>query len=184
MAAIGLQDARIGMVASLGLAAQFLSGLFSGAIVDKYGRRWSMLVFGLLSWLIPCLLWAGARSYWYFAVAAVLNGMWRVTGSSFSCMIVEDGDMEQLINIYTILNLFGLLAGFLSPLAGLCIGRFSLVPTMRVIYLASVCYGFLRDEHPGDSRQGACQGNQPDHRYDFAHQYTRRVDCRAALAIG
>lgn len=138
MAAIGLQDVQIGMVASLGLATQFLSALFSGAIVDKYGRRRTMLVFGLLSWFIPCMLWAGARGYWYFMLAAAFNGMWRVTGNSFSCMIVEDGDSGQLINIYTILNFFGLLAGFISPLAGLCIDRFTLVPTMRVIYLAAL----------------------------------------------
>lgn len=138
MAAIGLQDIQIGMAASLGLATQFLSGLFSGAIVDKYGRRRTMLVFGLLSWILPCILWAGAQGYWYFICAAVFNGMWRITGNSFSCMIVEDGDSGQLINIYTILNFLGLLAGFISPVVGLCIDRFTLVPTMRVIYLAAM----------------------------------------------
>lgn len=167
MAAVGLQDVQIGMVASLGLAAQFLSGLFSGAIVDKYGRRKTMLVFGLLSWLLPCLLWAGARGYWYFVFAVGLNGMWRITGNSFSCMIVEDGDTGQLINIYTILNLFGLLAGFISPLAGLCIDRFTLVPTMRVIYLAAMVsmtikfvlqYRMARESGMGLRRREECRG--------------------------
>jgi MFS family permease len=138
MAAVGLQDAQIGMVASFGLAMQFLWGLFSGAIVDKYGRRQMMLVFGLLSWTIPCMLWASAQGYWYFMLAVFLNSMWRVTGNSFSCMIVEDGDSNQLINIYAILNLFGLLAGFISPVIGLCIDRFTLVPTMRIIYLLAM----------------------------------------------
>ncbi|MGB4660964.1 MAG: MFS transporter, partial [Mobilitalea sp.] len=138
MAAIGLQDIQIGIVASLGLASQFISGLFSGAIVDKYGRRRTMLVFGLLSWVIPCMLWAGATSYRYFIYAVIFNGMWRITGNSFSCMIVEDGESGQLINIYTILNFMGLLAGFISPIAGICIDRFSLVPTMRIIYAVSL----------------------------------------------
>lgn len=138
MAAVGLQDTQIGMVASFGLAMQFLWGLFSGAIVDKYGRRRMMLVFGLLSWTIPCMLWASAQGYWYFMLAVSLNSMWRVTGNSFSCMIVEDGDSNQLINIYAILNLFGLVAGFISPVIGLCIDRFALVPTMRIIYLLAM----------------------------------------------
>lgn len=168
MAAIGLQDVQIGMIASLGLAAQFLSGLFSGAIVDKYGRRSTMLVFGLLSWFLPCMLWAGARGYRYFIFAAVLNGMWRVTGNSFSCMIVEDGDFGQLINIYTILNFVGLLAGFISPVAGLCIGRFTLVPTMRVIYLAAMIlmsikfviqYRLARESEIGLRRREECKGH-------------------------
>ena len=138
MAALGLQDAKIGIVTSIGLAMQFITALFSGAIVDKYGRRKTMLIFGLISWSLPCMLWAGAQGYWYFLLAIALNGLWRIIGNSFSCMIVENGDMDKLVNIYTILNLFGLLAGFISPLVGLCIDRFTLVPTMRIIYLISL----------------------------------------------
>ncbi len=138
MAALGLQDAEIGIVSSVGLTLQFLAALFSGAIVDKYGRRKTMLIFGLISWSIPCMLWAGAQGYWYFILAIALNGLWRITGNSFSCMIIENGDTDKLVNIYTILNLFGLLAGFISPLVGLCIDRFTLVPSMRIIYLISL----------------------------------------------
>lgn len=135
MAAIGMQDVQIGMIASLGLAMQFFWALFSGAIVDKYGRRQTMLLFGLVSWTLPCILWAAAQGYWYFLFAVIFNSMWRVTGNCFSCMIIEDGDASQMINIYTLFNLIGLFAGFLSPAIGLCIDRFLLVPTMRAVYL-------------------------------------------------
>jgi Permeases of the major facilitator superfamily len=137
MAAVGLSDRQIGAVVSFGLAIQLLWGLLSGAIADKYGRCPMMLVFGLLSWVVPCLIWTVARSYPYFLLAVFFNGMQQVINNCFSCMIVEDGDTGKLVNIYTILNLIGLLAGFLAPVAGLCIDRFSLVPTMRVIYLLS-----------------------------------------------
>ena len=80
MAAIGLSDTQIGLVASLGLAAQFIAALLSGAIVDKHGRRATMLTFGLISWTIPCILWAAARDLRYFIFAAALNGLWRITG--------------------------------------------------------------------------------------------------------
>jgi len=53
MAAVGLGDAQIGLIASLGFLLQFIWGLLSGAIVDKYGRRRTMLVFGLICWTIP-----------------------------------------------------------------------------------------------------------------------------------
>lgn len=168
MAAIGLQDAQIGMVTSFGLAMQFLWGLFSGGIVDKYGRRRMMLVFGLLSWTIPCMLWAASQGYWYFMLAVLFNSMWRVTGNSFSCMIVENGDSGQLINIFTILNLFGLLAGFISPIIGLYIDRFSLVPTMRVLYLVAMVlmtvkfllqYHMAQESDIGKLRREECKGH-------------------------
>lgn len=138
MAAIGLRDTQIGMVLGLGLAMQFFWALFSGAIVDKYGRRRTMLLFSLVSWTLPCILWAAAQGYWYFLFAVLFNSMWRVTGNCFSCMIIEDGDASQMINIYTLLNLVGLFAGFLSPVIGLCIDRFLLVPTMRAVYLIAM----------------------------------------------
>jgi MFS family permease len=138
MAVVGLQDKQIGMVISFGLSMQLIWGVFSGAIVNKYGRRRIMLLFGLLSWTIPCFLWATSQGYPYFIFAAFFNSMQQVINNCFSCMIVEDGDSEKLVNIWTILNLIGLLAGFISPIAGICIDRFTLVPTMRVIYMLSM----------------------------------------------
>ena len=107
MAAIGLQDKQIGMVASLGLAMQLVWGLFSGAIVNKYGRRRMILIFGLLSWTVPCLLWATAKGYPFFILAVFFNSMQQVVNNSFSCLIVEDGHSEKLVNIWAILNLVG-----------------------------------------------------------------------------
>ena len=168
MSALGLSDAQIGAVASLSFAMQFFWGLLSGAIVDKYGRRGTMLVFGLLSWTIPCALWATAQSFWHFLLAAACNSMWRVTGNSFSCMILEDGDTGHLVHIYTVLNVIGLLAGFLSPLVGLCIGRFALVPVMRGLYFASMGlmtvkfllqYRLARESGMGKQRMRECRGS-------------------------
>ncbi|MFD1673232.1 MFS transporter [Alicyclobacillus fodiniaquatilis] len=138
MAAIGLNGEQIGKTVSVGLAMQLVWGLLSGAITDKYGRQKMMFVFGLLSWTIPCMLWAIAQGYLYFMVAVVFNSMWQVTGNCFSCIIVEDGDTDSLVNIWTLINLTGLVAGFISPIVGLFIDRFTLVPTMRAIYIFSM----------------------------------------------
>lgn len=167
MASLGLKVTEIGLVASLSLASEFLWGLLSGAIVDKFGRRASMLLFGLVSWTVPCALWALAREPWHFALAALLNGMWRVMGNGFSCMIVEDEDCGRLIHVYTILSIIGILAGFLSPLVGLVIGRFTLVPAMRVLYVAAMIlmtakfialYRLSRERPIGLNRKAECRG--------------------------
>ncbi|MEN6470400.1 MAG: MFS transporter [Clostridiaceae bacterium] len=138
MSALGISDARIGFVVSLGLALQFFWSLLSGAIIDKYGRRLTMLVFSLVSWAIPCALWATAQSYWHFIAAIFFNSMWRVTGNCFSCIIVEDCDQSALVRLYTIFGVIGLVAGFLTPITGFAIERMSLVPAMRALYLVSL----------------------------------------------
>lgn len=167
MVAIGLRGEQIGMTVSVGLAMQLVWALLSGAITDKYGRRKTMLVFGLLSWTIPCMLWAIAHGYLYFMLAVVFNSMWQVTGNCFGCIIVEDGDMDGLVNIWALLNLAGLVAGFISPITGIFIDRFTLVPTMRVIYIVSMVMMTLRfvlqfymsyESSTGKRRMKECRG--------------------------
>lgn len=138
MAAVGLQDKQIGFVVSLGLAMRLIWGVFSGVIVNKYGRRKIILVFGLLSWTVPCILWATAQGYPYFILAVFFNSMQQVVNNCFNCMIVEDGDLDKLVNIWTILNLIGLFSGFISPVVGLFMDKFTLIPTMRTIYTVSM----------------------------------------------
>lgn len=167
MAAVGLKDSQIGVLVSFGFALQLVWGLLSGSFTDKYGRRRMMLIFGLLSWVAPCLLWGMARGYFWFLAAVCFNSMQMVIQNCFSCLIVEDGDTDKLVNIYTILNLIGLVAGFLSPLMGLCIARFTLIPTMRMIYLLSMLpmtlkfilqYRLSSESGQGRRRMRECRG--------------------------
>ncbi|MFN2234222.1 MAG: MFS transporter, partial [Anaerolineales bacterium] len=66
MLALGVSDVQIGMIASLGLLIQPVFALLSGALTDKYGRRLITLVSDILSWSIPCLIWAVAQDIRYF----------------------------------------------------------------------------------------------------------------------
>ena len=135
MLALGLTDSQIGLVASIGLLCQVFWTLMSGAITDKYGRKRTTLITDIIAWSIPCLIWAVAQDFTYFVVAAVINSLWRVTHNSWLCLLVEDTDPDLLVDVYSWIYIAGLLAAFFSPLAGLLIGKFTLVPTMRVLYL-------------------------------------------------
>jgi Na+/melibiose symporter-like transporter len=49
-------------------------------------------------------------------------------------LLVEDCDPKQLVNVYTWVNIAGLLAVFIAPLSALLVSEFSLVPTVRILY--------------------------------------------------
>ncbi len=134
MLALGVSDAQIGMIASLSLLIQPIFALLSGAITDKYGRRMITLISDLLSWSIPCLIWAVAQDIRYFIVAAAFNAMWRISMNSWTCLLVEDAESDQLVHIWTWIHIAGLLAAFFAPLAGLLIGAIDLVPAVRILY--------------------------------------------------
>lgn len=48
---------------------------------------------------------------------------------------MEDAEPEQLVDIFTWIYIANILVGFVAPLAGFLIGAFSLIPTMRGLYI-------------------------------------------------
>jgi MFS family permease len=135
MLALGLTQSQIGLVVSAALAGQIVFALLSGVITDKLGRKRSTLIFDILAWTVPCLLWASARSLVWFLAAGLINSLRRIPDNSWTCILVEDADPKDLVHIYAWVYLAGQVSVLFAPLAGLLIERYSLVPTVRGLYL-------------------------------------------------
>ncbi len=135
MIALGLSDKEIGLIVSISWGVQIVLALLSGVITDKLGRRLTTLLFDILAWTIPSIISALAQNFWFFLAAGVMNGFWRITLNSWSCLLVEDADQSQLVDIYTWIHIANVMVGFMAPLTGLLIGAFSLVPTIRSFYI-------------------------------------------------
>ena len=135
MIALGLSDKQIGLIVSVSWGFQIFLALLSGVVTDKLGRRLTTLIFDILAWSIPAVISAVAQNFWYFLVAGIINSIWRITHNSWSCLLVEDADPDQLVDIYTWVYIANQLVGFVAPLAGILIGIYSLVPTMRGLYI-------------------------------------------------
>ena len=131
---LGLKDSQIGLIVSIGLFFQIIAALSSGIITDKLGRKRATLIFDILAWSVPCLIWAVAQNFYFFVASAIVNSLWRVTMNSWTLLMVEDTDENQLVDIYSWVYISGQLAAFFAPLAGLLITAFTLVPTMRGLY--------------------------------------------------
>jgi MFS family permease len=135
MLSLGVTDVQIGLLASIGLALQVVFALLSGAITDKFGRKRTTLVSDLISWSIPMLIYTVSQNFYYFLAAVIIGACWRVSSTSWLCMLVEDAEESQLVHIYTWIDITGYSVAFFSLLPGFLIGRFSLVPTVRGLYL-------------------------------------------------
>ena len=137
MAALAVTDQQIGLIASAAMLVRAVFSLLGGVIADKIGRKRTTFIFDLISWTIPCLLWAFSQNFWWFLIAAMLNGMGEVTANSWNCLLIEDANKSTLVDIYAWVHISGLLAVFFAPLAGLLIERLDLVLAVRIIYLFS-----------------------------------------------
>jgi MFS family permease len=135
MVALGLSDKQIGSIVSVSWGFQIILALLSGVVTDKLGRRLTTMIFDILSWSVPAVISAVAQNYWYFLAAGIINSVWRITHNSWSCLLVEDADQNQLVDIYSWIYIANILVGFVAPLAGVLIGRYSLIPTVRGLYI-------------------------------------------------
>ncbi|MGZ9224613.1 MAG: MFS transporter [Anaerolineales bacterium] len=135
MVALGLSDRQIGLIVSISWSFQIVLALLSGVVTDKLGRRRTTLIFDILAWSVPALISAFAQNFWYFLAAGVINGVWQITRNSWTCLLVEDADQSQLVDIYTWIHIANQLVGFVAPLAGLLISIFTLAPTVRGLYV-------------------------------------------------
>jgi MFS family permease len=134
MVSLGVADKQIGLILSISWTFQILFALLSGALTDKLGRRLTTLIFDILSWGVPSLISALAQNFWFFLAAGIINSVWRVTHNSWTCLLVEDAEPDQLVDIYTWIYIANLVVGFIAPLAGLLIANYTLIPTMRGLY--------------------------------------------------
>jgi len=158
MFSLGLEDADIGILLSVGLIVQMTTGVLGGVINDKFGRRRSMLVGDIVSWAVPCLIWALAQDFRWFLVAAVFHGMFPTSANAWESLLVEDAEPDSIVKLFNWVYIAGLLAVFVTPIAGYFIFEFSLVPVMRVIlgfsFVSMMAKFIIHFYYATETRQG------------------------------
>jgi MFS family permease len=136
MRALGLDEIGIGVVSTAGTVCAFLCFLIASPLANRFGRKRTTLIFDLLSWTLPMLIWALAGNYWFFLAAGVINGLSKIVSISWNCLITEDEVPEKVPKVFTLVSLMSSAIGIFTPLAGFFIARAGLVGTMRVLYAA------------------------------------------------
>ena len=137
---LGVNDMQIGILVSIATVTQFAFAAFAGVICDKLGRKRTTMLGDFLGWTIPCVIWALSQNVWFFLAAMVLNSLEQVNQTAWNCLLIEDADRSETVNIYTWVSVAGLVSVFFVPISGLLILHFSsVVPLMRGLYLFFAC---------------------------------------------
>ncbi|MCL2440634.1 MAG: MFS transporter [Treponema sp.] len=135
MLAIGLSDTRIGFIVTVNTLMQMLFSFFSGPITDKMGRRKATAFFDVVAWCIPSLIWWRAEGFWFFLIAAILNGTNGITTNSWHCLLVEDAEKKQITKVYSLIMICGQLSAIFAPISAVLIHRFTLIPAIRILFI-------------------------------------------------
>lgn len=135
MLAFGMSDIQVGIVTSIYMFSQMVFAFLSGVIVDKLGRRLSTLIFDFLAWSLPCLIWASSQGFWFFVVAALLNGTMKVPTVSWDCLLVEDAPKDKITQIYSWVIIFGNMSALFAPISSVLVSKLTLIPAIRILYI-------------------------------------------------
>lgn len=135
MSKLGVSDVQIGVIATVTMIFQMIFSFVSGPLTDKFGRRRATFFSDLLSWTVPALIWAFAQNFWWFLAAALLFSVNMVASNAWQCLLVEEAQADKLVYIFTWLTICGLVSGFLSPVSGALVQKYTVVPVMRILYL-------------------------------------------------
>ena len=135
MLALGLSDTQVGFIATIYMLSQVVFAFLSGPIADKMGRRKSTAVFDFIAWSVPSLIWWRAENFWFFFVAAILNGTMKVTANSWNCLLIEDAEKKQITGIYSLAIVCGQFSAFFAPISSILVSRLTLVPAIRILYI-------------------------------------------------
>ncbi len=164
MLTFGMSDVQVGLVTSIYMFSQMVFAFLSGIIVDKMGRRLSTMVFDFLAWSLPCLIWASSQGFWFFAVAALLNGTMKITTVSWDCLLVEDAPRDKITQIYSWVIICGNLSAIFAPISSILVAKLTLTPAIRILYINAfvimtakllILYKFSKETAVGKIRQEA-----------------------------
>ncbi len=166
MLALGMNDVQVGIITSIYMFSQTIFAFLSGTIVDKLGRRKSTAIFDFLAWSIPCLIWASSQGFWFFAVAAILNGMMKIPTVSWDCLLVEDAPKDKITHIYSWVIICGNLSALFAPISSILVAKLTLVPALRILYINAfiimtakilILYKFSTETGVGKIKREACR---------------------------
>jgi len=167
MRALGLADAQIGLIATIGMVVQVGFGLASGIVTDKLGRRRTTAIFDIFAWVIPCLIWSVARNFWFFLAASLVNATIQIVQNSWDCLLVEDADRTQIPALYSLIRVAAELSAIFAPIAAILVIRLGLETAVRVLYVNAaivmlakvlILYRFSTETRTGRERMAATQG--------------------------
>jgi MFS family permease len=158
MTSIGLSSLQVGWIGSIMLAFSFVFQTLAAPITNRMGRKRTSLIWDLISWTLPMLIWTFSQSFLAFAIAAILNSSVRIVSVSWNLLVIEDVAPSDRSKVFAILNLIGAACGLMTPVVGLLIGKYGVESTLRVYYflgaISMTTMFFLRNALTDETQNG------------------------------
>ena len=182
----GITDSQLGSLMMVGSICALCFSAISAPIVDMLGRKRTILVFDLLSSVLPPLFFLFANNFALALAAMVFANMNRIMSIGYYLVMIEDCSDESTVVAMNVFNIILVAAGLLTPLAGLIVGRMGIIRAEQLFlaisaasmtFLAIARHTLLSETSQGkktmDENRRLRQSKEIPNRYWFLHTLTR-----------
>jgi MFS family permease len=154
----GVTTLQIGYLISIGFLAGIFFSMLGGVVTDRLGRKKTTFIFDTIAWPVSMLIYLFANSFWMFALAAVINSLFRLTAVSFNLLVVEDAGSRERVAAFNFINIVDLASGIFVPLAGVVIAAYGILRGERIfLALAAIsmfCLMYFRNRKYTETEAG------------------------------
>lgn len=137
MKALQLNEIQIGFLNSFAAAVAVFTSLIAGPITDRLGRKRTTLIFDVTGWSFSMLIWAMSQNFWFFFAAVITNAFTKIPATSWTCLAIEDTPLNQRPVFFGLITIIVTGSGIFTPITGVFLSSFGIIPTMRVLYILS-----------------------------------------------
>lgn len=132
---LGLSHLAIGGFFALDMGLRIFGVLLGGLFAQRWGHKFTLLLFDLVSWTLACAVLALATEPWHVYAATCLAASNALLSGSVMQLLVEDTPLERRTPMFALFTLVFVIPGlFLPALSGWMIERWGVLPVMRILF--------------------------------------------------
>ncbi len=188
----GISESQVSLLMTVSNVSALFFSFFSSSVVDRMGRKNSLLLFDFLSSALPALLFLLSTNFYVVLSGMILTGLNRIMSTAYYLLMIEDTSERNSMNAMNAFNIISVGAGILTPLAGVVVTRLGVVSGERLFLLLSfilmtvqavVRHFFVRETNTGKMLAGSRKSTQHRDILLFLKWIIRKPSVTAALLI-
>ena len=133
----GITESQVSLLMTVSNISALVFSFFSSSVVDRMGRKNSLLVFDFLSSALPALLFLVSTNFYVVMFGMILTGLNRIMSTAYYLLMIEDTSDRNSMDAMNAFNIISVGAGVLTPLAGVVVTRLGVVSGERIFLLVS-----------------------------------------------
>lgn len=133
----GLSSSQITLLMSVTNLSSLIFSFIASPIVDRLGRKNTLLVFDLLSSAIPAGILYISQSFIPAMIALAMIGLNRIMSTAYYLVLIEDTSDRNSMDSMNMFNIITVISGVTTPLAGVIVSKLGIIKGENLFLIVS-----------------------------------------------